>query len=75
MAWTCARSTTTLSPLSAASTWVRIQAFHILPYLTVAQNIALPLALNGIGNKAMHARVGALLDSVRLGERGREPAA
>jgi putative ABC transport system ATP-binding protein len=46
------------------------QAFHILPYLTVAQNVALPLALNGIGNRAMHARVGALLDSVKLGERG-----
>jgi putative ABC transport system ATP-binding protein len=46
------------------------QAFHILPYLSVAQNVALPLALNGIGNKAMHRRVGALLDSVKLGERG-----
>jgi putative ABC transport system ATP-binding protein len=46
------------------------QAFHILPYLTVAQNVALPLVLNGIGNKAMHTRVSALLDSVRLGERG-----
>ena len=46
------------------------QAFHILPYLTVAQNVALPLALNGIGAKPMRARVGALLDSVKLGERG-----
>jgi putative ABC transport system ATP-binding protein len=46
------------------------QAFHILPYLTVAHNIALPLALNGVGAKPMRARVGALLDSVKLGERG-----
>jgi putative ABC transport system ATP-binding protein len=46
------------------------QAFHILPYLTVAQNVALPLALNGIGKKPMRVRVGALLDSVKLGERG-----
>ncbi|HEY6722193.1 MAG TPA: ABC transporter ATP-binding protein [Burkholderiales bacterium] len=46
------------------------QAFHILPYLTVAQNVALPLALNGVGKKPMRARVGALLDSVKLGERG-----
>ena len=46
------------------------QAFHILPYLTVAQNVALPLAPNHVGSKAMHARVGALLDSVKLGERG-----
>jgi putative ABC transport system ATP-binding protein len=46
------------------------QAFHILPYLTVAQNVALPLALNGIGKKPMRVRVGALLDSVKLRERG-----
>jgi putative ABC transport system ATP-binding protein len=46
------------------------QAFHILPYLTVAQNVALPLALNGVGDKAMRSRVGALLDAVKLGDRG-----
>jgi putative ABC transport system ATP-binding protein len=33
------------------------QAFHVLPYLTVAQNVALPLALNGVGDPAMHRRV------------------
>jgi putative ABC transport system ATP-binding protein len=46
------------------------QAFHILPYLTVAQNVALPLALNGVGSKAMLARVASLLDAVKLGDRG-----
>jgi len=46
------------------------QAFHILPYLTVAQNVALPLVLNGVGDKAMDERVGALLDAVKLGDRG-----
>ncbi len=46
------------------------QAFHILPYLTVAQNVALPLALNGVGNKPMRRRVAALLDSVKLLDRG-----
>ena len=46
------------------------QAFHILPYLTVAQNVALPLALNGVGNKAMLERVASLLDAVKLGDRG-----
>ena len=46
------------------------QAFHILPYLTVAQNVALPLALNGIEKNPMRSRVGALLESVKLGERG-----
>ena len=46
------------------------QAFHILPYLTVAQNVALPLALNGVGDEAMHQRVAALLEAVKLGDRG-----
>jgi putative ABC transport system ATP-binding protein len=46
------------------------QAFHILPYLTVAQNVALPLALNGIADKTMAKRVASLLDSVKLGGRG-----
>ena len=46
------------------------QAFRILPYLSVAQNVALPLALNGVGKKPMQMRVGALLDAVKLGERG-----
>ena len=46
------------------------QAFHILPYLTVAQNVALPLALNGVGNKAMLERVASLLEAVKLGDRG-----
>lgn len=46
------------------------QAFHILPYLTVAQNVALPLALNATARKEMRTRVATLLDSVKLGERG-----
>ena len=45
------------------------QAFHVLPYLTVAQNVALPLALNEAGSKPMRRRVAALLESVKLGER------
>ena len=44
------------------------QAFHILPYLTVAQNVALPLALNGVANAKMRTRVAALLEAVKLGE-------
>jgi len=46
------------------------QAFHILPYLTVAQNVALPLVLNGVGDQAMHERVASLLEAVKLGDRG-----
>ena len=46
------------------------QAFHVLPYLTVAQNVALPLVLNRVGSKAMGKRVASLLDAVKLGDRG-----
>jgi len=46
------------------------QAFHILPYLTVAQNVALPLELNGADKKETVKRVAALLKSVKLGDRG-----
>lgn len=46
------------------------QAFHILPYLTVAQNVALPLALNGTPNAKIPARVAVMLEAVKLGDRG-----
>ena len=46
------------------------QAFHILPYLTVAQNVGLPLALNGVRNAKMRSRVAALLEAVKLADRG-----
>jgi len=47
------------------------QAYHVLPYLTVAQNVALPLELNGAQKDPMKDRVAALLRSVRLEERGK----
>jgi putative ABC transport system ATP-binding protein len=46
------------------------QAFHILPYLSVAQNVGLPLALNGARNAKMRSRVAALLEAVKLADRG-----
>jgi putative ABC transport system ATP-binding protein len=46
------------------------QAFHILPYLTVAQNVALPLSLLGVGRKVAEARVMGMLASVGLADRG-----
>ena len=46
------------------------QAFHILPYLTAAQNVALPLSLLGITGGAAEARVAAMLESVGLSDRG-----
>jgi putative ABC transport system ATP-binding protein len=43
------------------------QAFHVLPHLTVAQNVELPLRLLGRqAAPAMAARVAALLDAVGL---------
>jgi len=46
------------------------QAFHVLPYLTVAQNVALPLSLAGVDDAVATQRVAAILDGVGLGDRG-----
>ena len=46
------------------------QAFHVLPYLTVAGNVALPLSLNGRHGLQADARVQAMLEAVGLGQRG-----
>ncbi|WBH15127.1 ABC transporter ATP-binding protein [Sphingomonas radiodurans] len=46
------------------------QAFHILPYLTLRQNVALPLALVSPGAAAAEQRAEAMLDAVGLGGRG-----
>ena len=46
------------------------QAFHVLPYLTVAQNVALPLELLGVPRKESAARVAALLTAVQLASDG-----
>ena len=45
------------------------QAFHILPHLTVLQNVALPLWLQGIDGAAADAPAQQLLDAVGLGDR------
>ena len=45
------------------------QAFHVLPYLSVAQNVALPLALTGRDADALRRRVGEMLQAVDLAER------
>jgi putative ABC transport system ATP-binding protein len=42
------------------------QAFHLLPYLSIAQNVALPLVLNGQSRAAIGARVDTLLQAVGL---------
>lgn len=45
------------------------QAFHLLPHLSVARNVALPLALNGQSGRAVDSRVAELLEAVGLGDR------
>lgn len=44
------------------------QAFHLLPHLTVAQNVALPLALNGAGPAQSAERVASMLADVGLAD-------
>ncbi|MDQ3188483.1 MAG: ABC transporter ATP-binding protein [Pseudomonadota bacterium] len=46
------------------------QSFHILPHLTVEQNIELPLVLLGAAREMRRARVLELLTAVNLGDRG-----
>lgn len=46
------------------------QAFHVLPYLTLRQNVALPLALVSSDRASIDARAQAMLDRVGLGDRG-----
>ena len=46
------------------------QAFHVLPYLSVAANVALPLALQHRHGPEADARVAAMLERVGLGGRG-----
>lgn len=46
------------------------QAFHILPYLTLRKNVALPLALAACDKREVVARANAMLHLVGLGSRG-----
>jgi putative ABC transport system ATP-binding protein len=50
------------------------QAFHILPYLTLEQNVALPLALIAPDPAAAKLRGRAMLEEVGLGSRGADYA-
>jgi putative ABC transport system ATP-binding protein len=45
------------------------QFFNLIPTLTVAENLLLPLELNGRGGDPARRAVGALLDEVGLGDR------
>jgi putative ABC transport system ATP-binding protein len=45
------------------------QAFHVLPYLTVAQNVALPLSLLGVAVGERESRTAEMLAAVALADR------
>lgn len=47
------------------------QAFHLLPHLSVAGNVELPLALNGVHGAQAQRRVAAMLEAVGLASRAR----
>jgi putative ABC transport system ATP-binding protein len=51
------------------------QAFHVLPHLSVGQNIGLPLLLRGIAAREIAARVRAAAESVGLAGREHGPPA
>lgn len=59
----------------AATLWRRralgfvFQSFHVLPQLTVAQNVSLPLKLNGWSAANIRARTDEMLSSVGLADR------
>ncbi len=46
------------------------QAFHVLPYLDIARNVELPLALLDVPPMDRQRRVATMLDAVGLGGRG-----
>ncbi len=46
------------------------QAFHVLPYLTLRQNVALPLALISAKRATIEAKADRMLAAVGLGDRG-----
>ena len=54
--------------LRAASIGFVFQAFHVLPTLTVAQNISVPLLLTRVPVAEHAVRIGALLDRVGLAD-------
>jgi putative ABC transport system ATP-binding protein len=47
------------------------QAFNLLPALSAAENIAIPLLINGVGRERALARAAELLAAVRIGGRTR----
>src|SRR6266511_112339 len=58
-----------LTALRRARIGFVFQAFHVLPHLTLAQNVELPLLLNRIGAEERRRDAARMLANVGLGER------
>ncbi len=58
-----------LSSLRRENIGFVFQAFHILPYLTIARNVALPLALQQASARSAISRATTMLEAVGLGDR------
>src|SRR5437667_8868454 len=58
-----------LTELRRARMGFVFQAFHVLPYLSVAQNVGLPLSLLGVAGAAAQTQLDAMLQAVGLQER------
>jgi len=56
--------------LRAAKIGFVYQSFNLIPTLTIADNISLPLALQSVARKEQHARVNDLLVTIGLANRG-----
>ncbi|MBO68393.1 MAG: macrolide ABC transporter ATP-binding protein [Acidiferrobacteraceae bacterium] len=68
------QDTTTLSETKRAALRRRqfgfvFQSFHLVPRMTAAQNVELPLNLDGVSPRERRDRVGAALDSMGLADR------
>jgi putative ABC transport system ATP-binding protein len=51
------------------------QQFHLLPSLVVADNVAVPLIINGVARRDAQGRARAILDQVGLADRWQDPPA
>lgn len=49
---------------------VIFQSFQLIPYLTVKENVKLPMAITGVDGRKQEEMAGAVLDRVGLGSKG-----
>jgi ABC-type lipoprotein export system ATPase subunit len=59
----------------AANVGIVFQLHHLLPHLTVAENVALPLTARALSRRDRQERVASVLDRLALGHRARTLAA